>query len=293
MPTLIVQMGHCYRKTGATGTAGEQQFATAVADACVRLLHGAGGWAVRRILADEGSASYRGDAFVAVHCDGSTSPAARGASVGYRTPEGQALGQAWKRAYAARGWPGFRQDNYTAALSGYYGTGTAVAQGNRRAVIIECGFLTSPDDRALLTGPGGVDRVALAIGDALGITAGQPIEEDDMAGQLADDEITFARQRLAGTGRRLADYWLDAAVWGQRNNVMLAQITAAVADGDLDPDAVLTRVDTAVREATQQAIADAVLPALRGVLDEVLGDDNAEQADAIVTELAERLRPAA
>lgn len=180
MPVLIIQQGHCYRRTGATGTEGEQAYATEVANACIRLLGGVGGWRVNPTLADEND--YRGDAFVAVHCDGSTNPAARGASVGYRTPDGQALGQAWKRAYAARGWPGpFRPDNYTDALSGYYGVRNAVSAGTRRAVIIECGFMTSPLDRAALLGPG-VDRVALAIGDALGITRPAPpapIERND------------------------------------------------------------------------------------------------------------------
>ncbi|HEV2781362.1 MAG TPA: N-acetylmuramoyl-L-alanine amidase [Actinophytocola sp.] len=182
MPTLVVQMGHCFRRTGATGTRGEQAFATAAADSCVNFLNGRGGWSVRKILADDPRILYRGDAFVAVHCDGSTNPSARGASVGYRTSEGREFGQAWKRAYAARGWPGFRPDNYTAALSGYYGTGTAVAQGNRRAVIVECGFLTNPEDRLLLSGPDGPARVALAIGDALGISTGiDQKDEDEMA----------------------------------------------------------------------------------------------------------------
>lgn len=172
MPTLVVQMGHCYRKSGATGTTGEQQYAAKVGEACMRLLNGRGGWTVNTTLADEND--YRGSAFVAIHCDGSTSPTARGASIGYRTPEGQALGQAWKRAYAARGWPGFRPDNYTSALSGYYGTGNAVAAGNRRAFIAECGFRTNAQDRALLDAPGGPERVALSIGDALGIPLTPP-----------------------------------------------------------------------------------------------------------------------
>lgn len=169
MPVLVVQQGHCYRTTGATGTVGEQGYTSKVGAACKALLDGRSGWTVRTILADAPSAEYRGDAFVAVHCDGSTSSAARGASVGYRTPEGQQLGQAWKQAYANRGWSGFRVDNYTTGLSQYYGTNTAVAQGNRRCVVIECGFRTNPDDLAALDAPGGVERVALSIGDALGI----------------------------------------------------------------------------------------------------------------------------
>lgn len=187
MPILVVQMGHCYRKSGATGTPGEQDYATRVATACRNLLHGRGGWVVRAILADDAVSLYRGDAFVAIHCDGSTSATARGASIGYRTPEGQAFGQAWKRAYDARGWDsGFRPDNYTDALRGYYGVGNAMAQGNRRAFIAECGFLTNGEDRAVLNGNGGPERVALSIGDALGIPVAQPggtdVDLDDQTG---------------------------------------------------------------------------------------------------------------
>jgi len=187
MPTLVVQLGHCYRKTGATGTTGEQEYATKVGNACRALLHGRGGWQVRVILADDPASSYVGDAFFAIHCDGSTSPAARGASVGYRTPEGQTAAQAWKRAYATRGWPGFRPDNYTTALAQYYGTGTAVARGNRKAVILECGFRTNSEDRALLDGPGGPERVALSIGDALGI----PVAPPEVADVNLDDKVTW------------------------------------------------------------------------------------------------------
>jgi hypothetical protein len=168
MPVLVVQQGHCFRTKGKTGTGGEQEYAVRVANACANLLGGRAGWEVNRTLADEDD--YRGDAFIAIHCDGAVDPAARGASVGYRTQEGQAFAHAWKRAYGARGWiGGFRVDNYTENLAGYYGVRNAVAAGNRRAFVAECGFRTNADNRALLDGPGGPERVALAIGEALGI----------------------------------------------------------------------------------------------------------------------------
>ncbi len=181
MPELVVQKGHCHRTTNGVGTAGEQDYAVAVAQACVRVLDGRDGWTVRTILADPPARAYDGDAFVAIHCDGSNSPTAHGASIGYQSAAGQRFGQAWKRAYAARGWTGgFRVDNNTDDLHFYYGTGTAISRGNRRAFIAECGFLTNAANRALMTGPGGPTRVALAIGDALGI---HPNAEgnDDMA----------------------------------------------------------------------------------------------------------------
>lgn len=175
MPILIIQMGHVARTAGATGTTGEQAFARRVATAAGRLLNGRGGWIVRAIHADVPTDAYQGDAFVAVHCDGSTNPTAHGASVGYQGSAGQRIAQAWKRAYAARGWAGgFRSDNYTPALAGYYGVRNARSVGNTAAFIVECGFLTNPDDRAALTRPDGADRVALAIGDALGIPTGTP-----------------------------------------------------------------------------------------------------------------------
>lgn len=170
---LVVQMGHCFRTSGATGTPGEQAFVKMVADACAEELERPGAserepWHLRVIKADEPLEKYAGDAFVAFHCDGSTNPNARGASVGYRNAAGRSLAQAWKRAYDQHGWSGgFRQDNYTENLQEYYGTRKAVETGNQRAFIAECGFLTNRDDKALLTGPGGVDRVVRALLDAL------------------------------------------------------------------------------------------------------------------------------
>ncbi|MER7870310.1 N-acetylmuramoyl-L-alanine amidase [Streptomyces sp. enrichment culture] len=172
---LVVQMGHCFRTSGATGTPGEQVFVKAVADACVEELDRPGPpgrehWRLRVIKADEPLEQYAGDAFVAFHCDGSANPDARGASVGYRDAAGQSLAQAWKHAYERHGWSGgFRSDNYTENLKKYYGTRKAAEAGNPRAFIAECGFLTNQGDKALLTGPGGADRVTRALFEALGI----------------------------------------------------------------------------------------------------------------------------
>lgn len=75
-----------------------------------------------------------------------------------------------------------------------------------------------------------------------------------------------------------------------------AALAAAIAAEDLDAEALTVRLEAAAREAAAagaaQAINTTVLPALREVLSEALGDDNADQADAIVDRLAERLNPA-
>lgn len=165
MSVLVVQMGHSGRTSGATGAPGEMAFTEAVGEACRRLLN-RGAWVVRTIAADPAASAYRGDAFFAVHADGSTNPNVRGASVGYQTAEGAGLAHAWRATYVALGFTGpWNGDNYTVNLAQYYGVRTAVQEGNRRACIIECGTITNAADRALML----PDRVALAIGRAVGI----------------------------------------------------------------------------------------------------------------------------
>lgn len=164
---IVVQRGHVPRTRGATGAPGEQAFAVEAADRVrhhvTRLGHRA-----RIIDADPSARSYRGDVFVALHYDSSSSPSASGASVGYQSLEGRELAHAWKRHYAANGWHrGFRGDNYTRALAGYYGVRQALEQGNQRAMIVEAGFHTNAGDRALLVSPGGPERVALAVAAAI------------------------------------------------------------------------------------------------------------------------------
>lgn len=224
MAHVVVQVGHYPRKSGATGTGGldgdptEQEFNLAAALACDRHLTAAG-HSTRVIWADVPTGEYEGDAFVAIHCDGSTSSSARGASVGYRTNEGELLAAAWKRAYAAEGWSGFRPDNYTAALAGYYGTRHAVGQGNRFAFVAEAGFLTSPQDEARLSLPAGPERFARALTAAVVEIFGGHIQEDDMTEDdfrrlrtIVREEITAARQGYGETAAQLTHQNLNRAL---------------------------------------------------------------------------------
>lgn len=190
MATVAVQMGHCFRTSGSTGTAGEQKFNELAAELAVGTLEMRGHHA-RSIKADVATEDYRADVFVAIHCDGSTSPSARGASVGYQSTSGRRIAAEWKRAYQRRGWTGgFRTDNYTPALAGYYGVRFARAAGASFAFIVESGFLTSPEDKALLSGPGGPRRVALAIADA--VDAVLPID------QLVELQLPQLRRGMTG-----------------------------------------------------------------------------------------------
>lgn len=198
MKVLVLQRGHVPRTSGSTGTEGEQDLAHAVA-AHAREQIERTDWEISVIDADEPSHRYFGNAFVAVHADGSEREEARGASVGYRTPEGRDLGQVWKHRYARAGWPGpWRADNYTRALAGYYGTRRAVSVGNRRAIIIESGFLTNPTDRAwLVANP---HRISAAI---LSAVTDVPVE-DFLRGEQMPRHARISGPNRAATAARFA-----------------------------------------------------------------------------------------
>lgn len=146
MPTLVAQRGHVPRRRGATGTAGEQEVVTAIAAELNK--YKPDGWKLVVIDADEPLERYKGDVFVALHCDGSTNTDAHGASVGYQTAAGSALAQKWKSEYVKQGWGrGFRPDNYTAGLRSYYGYKYA-KQFTSAYMVVEHGFLTNKTDAA-------------------------------------------------------------------------------------------------------------------------------------------------
>jgi N-acetylmuramoyl-L-alanine amidase len=179
MALVVVQRGHVPRTSGATGAPGEQQFARDTAAKLAPLLK-AMGHNVRVIDADVPLSYYRGDLFVAIHYDSGASSAS-GASVGYQSSEGGKFAAAWKRAYVEAGWTrGFRADNYTANLGGYYGVSNAIRQGNRMAIITESGFHSNAGDKALMT----PERTARSIAAAVAELTNRTIPEDDM--QLSD-----------------------------------------------------------------------------------------------------------
>lgn len=150
--SVLIQAGHVGRKRGATGTRGavitEQQATERLAAGVVWLL-GLNGVHVDYVPADPRpwpSRTY--DAFVALHFDGSTNPAARGASFGYprRTAAAsQALAQSIWSGLVFAGHPsGRRPDNYTGArMSSYYGWAPGRARA-RALLLLEGGFLTNP-----------------------------------------------------------------------------------------------------------------------------------------------------
>ena len=188
MSRVVVQMGHCFRKRGATGTHREQEFVSQLGPRIKELVELKGVHTVEVILADQYGVAPA-DLFLALHCDGSTSNRAHGASVGYPSyvaSESQVYAQLWKYAHRLAGYRwGFRPDNYTAALRRYYYYDNIKAPAR---LVIEHGFLTTPvEERWLFAN---VDRVAaghaLAIDAYFGTLNQPPTEPEDPDMALPD-----------------------------------------------------------------------------------------------------------
>lgn len=148
MHDVVIQLGHCYRTSGFTGTSGhrgtEQEFVSQVGKKMAELLTLRGYDAIT-VLADQRPLP-RANVFVALHQDGSVNSSARGASVGYPPNDrsGREIAQIWKAHYTKAGWPsGFRPDNYTKALKTYYGFRRIHADAK---FLIEHGFATNVTD---------------------------------------------------------------------------------------------------------------------------------------------------
>jgi N-acetylmuramoyl-L-alanine amidase len=182
---VVIEMGHVALKTGATGTAGEQDFNVAAAGHIASRLRQDGRTVV---VIDCETFPPKSTVYVSLHCDGSESPTARGASVGFRDENGARAAHAFLKAYQANGWSGgVRADNYTDALARYYGTRQAAEAGTPFAFITECGFLTNPDDRALLANETGHQRAAEAVRQAVNEVLGAP---DDVLSALSAADQT-------------------------------------------------------------------------------------------------------
>jgi hypothetical protein len=142
---VVVQAGHCHRRTGKIGTHREQEFTWRLAQLLVRELDAAGHQA-ELVTADQ--AVPRSDVFVALHTDGSDNRARRGASVGYPDRAGAELAHRWKLEHQRAGYSGgFLADNYTVGLREYYAFRKSRA---RTRFLAEHGTTTNQQDEAWL-----------------------------------------------------------------------------------------------------------------------------------------------
>lgn len=262
MAEVVIQGGHLYRTSGATGGRDEQKIVEAIGRRVTSRAGGvryalaeallaktaaiAGamltqhGHRVHFITADQAWTFGRVDAFIALHCDSSNSRLASGASVGYPSSGGQTLARAWKRAYARNGWSrGFRQDNYTAGLRGYYYYRRANAG---QECVVEHGFTTNPTEYAWLTSTGGQRAACRAIVDAVGDVYGHPqTPEDEVTEQDIRDIAAHLLSRLADDN----DVGAEAAREQIARTMLLRQRFNLYGAGEQSPESVNLATATA------------------------------------------------
>lgn len=225
MARIAVQAGHVYRRSGSTGTVNEQPVVEAIARMVTdttrharlplaeRLIQQAFAQVAAVTLRDHGhrvtfltADQYNppsADVFVSLHCDGSYSPRASGASVGYPDGAGGRIAREWKRAYARRGWPyGFRPDNYTPGLRHFYYYRRINAT---RRFVIEHGFNTNSSNYRWLTSTGGLRAAALALVDAVGVIYGHPKQPSDPEGEPQEDTMDITNGQPARIAQRLVN----------------------------------------------------------------------------------------
>lgn len=128
------------------GTAGERQWTPLVADEAARMLR-AHGVSVARLPADF-DGSYDADAAIFIHFDGSSTPCASGASIGYHHTSDRHAAESWRALYGRTFPYGFQPDNFTVGLRDYYGFRQVRARDG--ALVLELGELSCPRQRAWL-----------------------------------------------------------------------------------------------------------------------------------------------
>lgn len=154
MAVLRIQEGHVARKTGATGTSNprlnltEQEMNKRLSAAIVVAAERVQGLDVEVIGADQ-KPGGNPDIFVALHMDGSDRASSRGGSLGHNgTANSKKFASLFKSLYQGLGLPSaMRSDNYTTALSNYYGYKASYAGwGRGPKILLENGFLTNDTD---------------------------------------------------------------------------------------------------------------------------------------------------
>ena len=176
--TLIVDAGHGGDQPGAVAVDGtlEKDVNRRIADRLRAELQSRGAQVIesrpgdRSVSLDERAAladRVSCDLFVSVHADASTSTSPNGATVYIARgayPTSRSVGGAIEARLSQAGL----------VSRGVREAGFRVLMGhNRPSVLVECGFLTNPGDRALLLTPDHQDRVARAIADGITDILGQ------------------------------------------------------------------------------------------------------------------------
>jgi len=128
------------------GAQGEREWTPIVADEATRVLREQGVSVAREPADFDGN--YDVDAAVFIHFDGSTSPCASSASIGYHEQRFAPAAQQWRTLYS-RYFPfGFQPDDFTVGLRDYYAFRQVDARSG--SLVLELGELTCPQQRAWL-----------------------------------------------------------------------------------------------------------------------------------------------
>jgi N-acetylmuramoyl-L-alanine amidase len=138
---IVIQRGHVGRKTGATGTAGEQEYVIKLSK-CLKRQLGFFNYDVEMIDAKIDK-SIKADVFIALHCDGAANEEAHGFCLGYPKDKGD-LAAAIKRRYEVGTQLTFRGYNITKNLSEYYAW--PLTKNCKGQALVEVGFLTNPEE---------------------------------------------------------------------------------------------------------------------------------------------------
>ncbi len=154
---VLIQAGHegrpdCDREkasvcnnTGAPAPPGEIRWTPIVANEATRVLRAAGVTVLREPAYLAHTYAVRDAVFV--HFDGSETPCATGASVGYKPPS-KAAADAWKALYKPIFPFAYQDDNFTDHLANYYGFKHVIASDG--AFVLEFGEMSCPAQHAWL-----------------------------------------------------------------------------------------------------------------------------------------------
>ena len=197
MPTILIQTGHVApREPGfetGTGAAGEQEAVKAISAQLEAVLKTDNRFQYRvipgKIPGDIKSGAFKVDAFVSLHCDGSTDKTRRGWGVGY--PAG-AVNRSLATGIAAelvKIHPSKRlPDNYTTNMSGYYGWSRVPTPGPE--VLVEHGFVSNPAERQWIHDE--ADKIARCYYAAFLKAFGMPVKPPKPAGSWVTPEEAVA-----------------------------------------------------------------------------------------------------
>lgn len=232
--SITIQKGHCFRKSGSTGTYREQEFTDKLGDALHNRL-AALGWIVHVVLADPPGRQYPDTRFfLALHADGSTNRSAKGASYFYPprdADESYRWGLYWSAAHQEiAGYPhGFRQPNYVGSVStGFYAwrenrVQQEIGTPSPICMLAEHYFATNPADDEWAWTPGRIDLMADAHVAAITQYAGTPNTPEGASNmymiKLNDTTYRVVLPGLGYADVNSPDHWAEVIRKGNETGV--------------------------------------------------------------------------